>query len=170
MAVIPDIIYNEPVLIKPVNDKAENTTVIINEPTVDRKLADRQPTIEDKYTTRQKIFIKEIPLSGDSITLHFYDNAEIDGDSISLFLNDRLLFEHIRLTGNPHTIKLPVSELKEMNELIMVAENLGSIPPNTSYMIAIVDEKRYDAQLASSEKSSAMIRLVKSSAVRKIDD
>jgi hypothetical protein len=43
----------------------------------------------------------------------------------------------------------------------MVAENLGAIPPNTSYMVAVVGEKKYDAQLASTESSSAMIRLKK---------
>jgi len=43
----------------------------------------------------------------------------------------------------------------------MVAENLGAIPPNTSYMVALVEGKRYDAQLASTENSSAMIKLIK---------
>lgn len=119
------------------------------------------PTIEEKFTTRIKKFIKEIPISGDSIELRFYDNAEIDGDSISLFLNDKLLFQHIRLTGNAYTIKLAVSELSESNELTMVAENLGTIPPNTSYMVAIVSGKRYEAYLASSEGSSAMIKFIK---------
>jgi hypothetical protein len=118
-------------------------------------------TIEEKFTSRIKIFIKEIPLSGDSVELRFYDNAEIDGDSISLFLNDKLLFQHIRLTANAYTIKLAVSELAGSNELIMVAENLGSIPPNTAYMVAVVDKERYEAYLASTEGSSAMIRLVK---------
>jgi hypothetical protein len=119
------------------------------------------PTIEDKFIRRQRVLTKEIPLTGDSIELRFYDNAEIDGDSISLFLNEKLIFQHIRLTGSAYTIKLPVNELKESNELIMVAENLGEIPPNTSYMIALVGDKRYDAQLASTEQSSAMIRLIK---------
>lgn len=119
------------------------------------------PTIEQKFTSREKIFNKEIPISGDSIELDFYDNAEIDGDSISLFLNGKLIFEHIRLTEKAYKVKFPLSELQESNELIMVAENLGAIPPNTSYMIALVGEKRYDAQLASTENSSAMIKLVK---------
>lgn len=121
----------------------------------------KQPSIEEKFTTREKVFIKEIPVSGDSIELRFYDNAEIDGDSISLFLNDKLLFQHIRLTGNAYSIKLAVSELKETNELTMVAENLGAIPPNTSYMVAMVNGQKYDAYLASTEGSSAVIRLVK---------
>ena len=81
----------------------------------------------------------------------------------SLFLNNKLIFQHIRLTGAAYTIKLPVSELNETNELVMVAENLGSIPPNTSYMLAIVDNKRYEAMLKSTEESSAVIRLTKRS-------
>jgi hypothetical protein len=118
-------------------------------------------TIQQKFQLRQKILAKEIPVSGDSVQLSFYDNAEIDGDSISLFLNDQLIFQHIRLTGQAYVIKLATADLKSSNELIMVAENLGAIPPNTSYMVALVGDKRYEAQLASSEGSSAMIRLKK---------
>ena len=103
----------------------------------------------------------EIPLEGDSIEFRFYDNAQVDGDSISLFLNNRMIFTHVRLTDKAYTIRLPVKEMEDQNELTMVAENLGSIPPNTSYMVAIVGDKRYDAQLASTENSSAMIRLRK---------
>jgi hypothetical protein len=118
-------------------------------------------TIEEKFVTRKKVFNTEIPVSGDSIELRFYDNAQIDGDSISLFLNDKLIFEHIRLTEKAYTVRLPVNTLGPSNELIMVAENLGSIPPNTSYMVALVEEKRYEARLESTEGSSAMIRLVR---------
>ncbi len=121
----------------------------------------KPPTIEEKFSSRKKVFTKEIPVSGDSIELRFYDNAEIDGDSISLFLNDQLIFQHIRLLGSAYIIKLAVSDLKETNELIMVAENLGAIPPNTSYMVAIVEDKHYDARLESTEGSSAMIKFVK---------
>ncbi len=66
-----------------------------------------------------------------------------------------------RLTANPYVFKLSVTDLNESNELIMVAENLGTIPPNTSYMVAIINEEKFDAYLASSEGESAMIRLVK---------
>ena len=119
------------------------------------------PTIEEKFLSRKKILTKEIPVTGDSIELRFYDNAEIDGDSISLFLNDKLIFQHIRLWGSAYTIKLAVSELNASNELIMVAENLGTIPPNTSYMVALVGDKRYETRLESTEGSSAMVRFVK---------
>jgi hypothetical protein len=127
------------------------------------------PTIEQKFASREKVFQKQIPLSGDSIELQFYDNAEIDGDSISLFLNGKIIFEHVRLTDRPYVVKLSVNDLQNDNELIMVAENLGAIPPNTSYMVALVGNNRYDAQLASTENSSAMIKLKKEKALTTSD-
>ena len=118
-------------------------------------------TIEEKFKTREKVFTTEIPVVGDSIELRFYDNAQVDGDSISLFLNNEMLFQHIRLTEKAYTIKLPTTAFADTAELVMVAENLGSIPPNTSYMVAISGGRRYEARLASTENSSAYIRLRK---------
>jgi hypothetical protein len=118
-------------------------------------------TIEEKFVTRESRHVMDIPLHGDSIELRFYDNAEIDGDSISLFINQKLVFQHIFLKAKPYVVKLAVNDLNETNELVMVAENLGRIPPNTSYMVAIVEDKRYEANLQSTEQISAMIKLIK---------
>jgi hypothetical protein len=118
-------------------------------------------TNEERFTTRTKILQNVIPIKGDSIELRFYDNAEIDGDSIAVFLNGRLLKEHILLAEEAYIMKIAVTDLQPDNELVMVAENLGSIPPNTSLMVAIVEDKRYEAHLQSTEGSSALVRLVK---------
>ncbi|HVY76385.1 MAG TPA: hypothetical protein VG890_16260 [Puia sp.] len=118
-------------------------------------------TNEQRFTSRQKTLQQVIPVKGDSIELRFYDNAEIDGDSIAVFLNGQLLREHILLSDQAYSFKLPVNELQSDNELVMVAENLGSIPPNTSLMVALVGDKRYEAHLQSTEGSSALVRLVK---------
>ena len=128
---------------------------------VDKPVALAPLTNEQKFKTRTRKLVQEIPLTGDSLELKFYDNAEIDGDSIAVFLNDKMLAQHIRLSDTAFIIKLPVAELQQTNDLVMVAENLGSIPPNTSLMIAMVNGKRYEARLASTEKSSALIRFVR---------
>ena len=116
---------------------------------------------EQKFATRGRQLMQEIPISGDSIELRFYDNAEVDGDSIAIFLNNQLLYEHIRLSDKAYTLMLAVETLQQSNELVMVAENLGSIPPNTSLMVAMVDGKRYETRLESTEQSSAVIRFVR---------
>jgi len=117
--------------------------------------------MEETFIIRKKVFTTEIPLEGDSIELRFFDNVQVDGDSITLFLNDRLIFTHVRLTEKPFIVRLPVNELNDSNELTMVAENLGAIPPNTAYMVAIVNDKRYEVNLSSTEETSGMIRLRK---------
>jgi hypothetical protein len=102
-----------------------------------------------------------LPLAGDSIELQFYDNAEVDGDSIALFLNGKMLFEHVKLSAEPFVLKLAVQDIPADGELSMVAENLGSIPPNTSFMIAYINGQRYTARLESTEGSTAVIRFSK---------
>ena len=151
---------NEPVKTNTIPAQKTETVKVSDLPKPTQKLTIKK-TIEEEFKIREKVIAADIPLAGDSIELRFYDNAEIDGDSISLFLNNKLIFQHIRLTGTAYSIKLPVNELNETNELVMVAENLGSIPPNTSYMLAIVNEKRYEAMLKSTEETSAVIRLTK---------
>ncbi|MCF1716179.1 hypothetical protein L0U88_16175 [Flavihumibacter sp. RY-1] len=116
--------------------------------------------VEKKFTTRKNVLQTVIPITAKTIELRFYDNAQVDGDSIALFLNGRLLFKNIRLTEEAYTIKINAADLQADNELVMVAENLGSIPPNTSFMVAIVGDKRFEARLFANEQSSAMIRLV----------
>ena len=134
----------------------ETTLKVPDEPVVLEPL-----TNEQKFKTRTRQLVQEIPLTGDSLELRFYDNAEIDGDSIAVFFNDKMLAEHIRLSETAFIIKLPVAAMQQTNELVMVAENLGSIPPNTSLMIAMVNGRRYEARLASTENSSALIRFVR---------
>lgn len=134
--------------------------VPLPQPAVSQPAAPAPDIIARKFTSRKNVLQTVIPITAKNIELRFYDNAQVDGDSIALFLNGQLLFKNIRLTDQPYTVTLNAADLAADNELVMVAENLGSIPPNTSYMVAIVGNKRYEARLFANEQSSAMIRIV----------
>jgi hypothetical protein len=112
----------------------------------------------ERFRTREKTLVQEIEVAGDTLRLDFYDHAEVDGDSVSIFLGDRLIASHILLKATAHRLSIPVSEIGDRMELTMVAENLGTIPPNTSLLILYVDGIRHEARLESTERSSAMIR------------
>ena len=43
-------------------------------------------------------------------------------------------------------------------ELMMYAENLGRIPPNTSLMIVTAGKKRYEMRISSNEQKNAVVR------------
>jgi hypothetical protein len=118
-------------------------------------------SVDEKFKNRKKTLQQVIPITGRTIELRFYDNAQVDGDSIAVYLNNRQLFKNVRLTDQPYTVKINASELQDDNELVMVAENLGSIPPNTALMVVEVGDKKYDAFLYSNENSSALIRFIK---------
>ena len=152
----PNMVYIPPVAEKKEDPKPEAPKVIAP-----------PPSIEKKFIARKKKVFTTIPVTGDSVSLSFYDNAIIDGDSISLFLDGRMIFTHIKLSDKPYTVKLAVNDLNEESELTMVAENLGAIPPNTSYMVANVGDKRFTANLSSTEDSSAVIRLRKQGKMQK---
>ncbi len=139
---------------------ANSKPLVLEKPTLNMVQIEKPKPIEKLYTTRQKLLLQTIPIEADSIILHFYDNAQVDGDSIALFINDTLLQQHILLTDKPYIIVLHKEQLLATMELTMVAENLGSIPPNTSYMVAFVGAKRYEATLSSTEQSSAVIQFV----------
>ncbi len=150
-----------PAVVEPPTENAPPPTANHQPPTVIASAPPAQQTNEERYAGRKKILQQVIPVKGDSIELRFYDNAEIDGDSIAVFLNGHLLQEHILLAEQAYTMKIAIKDLQSDNELVMVAENLGSIPPNTSLMVALVDDKRYEAHLQSTEGSSALVRLIK---------
>jgi hypothetical protein len=128
---------------------------------VNKKATPVPPTTQEKFEWRKRVVQTTLPLAGDSIELQFYDNAEVDGDSIALFLNGKMLFEHVKLSAEPFVLKLAVQDIPADGELSMVAENLGSIPPNTSFMIAYINGQRYTARLESTEGSTAVIRFSK---------
>jgi len=112
------------------------------------------------YTKRNSELIKTIEIDNSSFTVDLYDNGEIDGDSISLFFNGNLLLSHKRLSDKALRLKLEVDKDKELNELIMYAENLGTIPPNTALMVVNDGDNRYEVRISSDLQKSGVIRFM----------
>lgn len=115
--------------------------------------------VENQFKERTKEVTQEIVVESDSIKVDFYDNGEIDGDSISVFFNDQLMAFSQRLSTRSLHFDLTLDPSKEVNELSMFADNLGSIPPNTALMIVNDGVKQYDIRLSSSFEKNATIRI-----------
>ncbi|MGC4104630.1 PKD domain-containing protein [Ferruginibacter sp.] len=109
---------------------------------------------------RDNNLLKEITVSSDSVSVTFYDNAEIDGDSVTIVYNNNIIVTHLFLTEKPAKFILPVNKNGEPNELVMYAENLGSIPPNTALMVVYDGDKRHEVSISSSKTSNGMVRFI----------
>ncbi len=114
------------------------------------------PTV---LATRTNSLIKQLETEAGEIRLDLYDNGEIDGDTVSIYHNNVLLVSHARLSQKPITFRIDVNAANRYHELVMVAENLGSIPPNTSVMIITAGSKRYNVFISSTEQKNAKVVL-----------
>lgn len=111
-----------------------------------------------KLNMRSKQVIKTVEVEANSFRVDLYDNGQIDGDTISVFYNGKLMVSRQRLSTEPISIQITLDPNKEDNELVMFAENLGTIPPNTALMIVTVAGKRYEVNISSSEQTSGTVR------------
>ena len=113
------------------------------------------------FDERPKNFFKEITIESKDINVEFYDNGVIDYDSISVFLNNKLILKKTMLTHTAIKLHLNLDDSLPFNELGMFANNEGLIPPNTATLIIIDGLNREELELNSSLNSTATIRLVK---------
>ena len=114
---------------------------------------------EQQQVNRTVELAQELEVDVDTVRIRLYDNGEVDGDSISVFLNGKLITTHQRLTTRPIQLNIPLDSLNEYMELTMFAENLGSISPNTALMIVEAGEKSYSVRLTSTLEKSASVRI-----------
>jgi hypothetical protein len=119
-----------------------------------------KPILPPKLELRNNELVKEIYVDTGTIRLDFYDNGQIDGDTISVYLNNAPIVSNQMLTAKPITTYLKIDLRRLQQEVIMVGENLGSIPPNTALMIVTAGDKRYQLYLTSDEQKNALVRFI----------
>lgn len=131
--------------------------------TEDKKEERKKPELITPLTSfknRDLEVLKTIKINSSVITVNVYDNAEVDGDSISLYYNGKLILKNKRLCEKGHSLELAIDTERVSNELIMHAENLGTIPPNTALMVVRDGMKRYEVRISSDLRKSGVIRFV----------
>lgn len=125
----------------------------------------KKDTAQQKQYTellgRETPLVATIPIRmQDSVRIDLYDNGEIDGDSVSLYLNNQLILTHLRLAAQPKTVWLPIDRSLPVNKLILFAENLGRLPPNTALMEVTLNGKLFNVFLSTDYKRNAMVEFV----------
>jgi hypothetical protein len=130
-------------------------------PAADPETIEKEDTkkIAHSFTKRAPVLNKVLLVESDSVRVSFYDNGEIDGDSISVFVNQELVLKHQELAARALTLYIRLDSTLETNEISMYAENLGKYPPNTALMVVTDGTNRYEVFMSSNLKENATIRL-----------
>jgi hypothetical protein len=95
----------------------------------------------------------------DSLLLTLYDNGEVDGDTVTVLMNGNVIFSKAGLSTIANTKTIYITPGMDSVNLVMYAENLGSIPPNTGLMIVNDGEKKYYVRFTADLKTNAAIVL-----------
>lgn len=107
---------------------------------------------------RENDLVKTIVTDKQDIRIDLYDNGTIDNDTISVYHNNRLVVRSQRLNFTPISFIIHSDPNETHHEIVVAADNLGDIPPNTALMVVTSGGKdRVEIFLASSEKKNAKV-------------
>lgn len=118
-----------------------------------------QQQLVTRYEARKNILQQEITVTSDSLRISFYDNGDVDGDSISVFVNGTPVLARQELDVRGLNLYIKLDSTKDVNEISMFAENLGKLPPNTALMVVFDGETRKEVYLSSSLTQNASVRI-----------
>jgi len=105
--------------------------------------------------SQQSLFYKS-----DSLQLTLYDNGEIDGDTVSVLLNGKVIIAKKGLDTKPNSYTVYFDrDTPDSQMLVMYAENLGSIPPNTGLLVVREGQSVYELRFSADLKTNAAIIL-----------
>lgn len=164
----PAVKKQEPVVTtKPTTVKPTDPPVVKNissppaiKPTVPKpQPAITDPTAATDLAKRKVETIQALYFKSDSLTLTLYDNGEVDGDTVSVVLNGNVIMPKVGLSTN--AVKKTIytgNVVGDSIQLVMYAESLGSLPPNTGLLIVNDGSDRYEIRFSGDmQKSSAIV-------------
>lgn len=102
--------------------------------------------------------IQTVYFKTDSLMLTLYDNGEVDGDTVSVVVNGRVIMGKKGLSTKAITETLYLTpEMGDSLQMIMYAENLGTIAPNTGLLIIQDGKDRYEIRFSGDLTKNAAI-------------
>ena len=101
--------------------------------------------------------IQSVNYSSDSLVISLYDNGEVDGDTVSVLMNGNVIMPMVGLTTNAVRKTINTKDITDSIQIVMYAENLGTLPPNTGLLIVYDGKERYEIRFSGDLKRNAAI-------------
>jgi hypothetical protein len=114
-------------------------------------------TIDFKNTAVANL--EEIEVHHRTLQIRLSDYMNIDNDTVSIYLNRTILSKRTGISKRPVVINFQLDDRTNLHEILLYAENLGKIPPNTSLMEIIDGKKIYKIRIESDKQKTAAVYL-----------
>lgn len=117
---------------------------------------DPDPMLVKEMKTRESKVMRTIYSTADSIRIFIYDNGEVDGDTVTIFYDDKIVVDRFGISEKPKIVTLPVSR-DRAHRIELFANNLGRIPPNTALLVIHAGKERHELHASFDFKTNASI-------------
>ncbi|MEO6669643.1 MAG: hypothetical protein ABIN36_09230 [Ferruginibacter sp.] len=107
--------------------------------------------------SRKNVLQETMYFKTDSLVLTLYDNGEVDGDTVSVLMNGTIIMAKQGLSTNAIRKTIHISPGTDTVELVMYAESLGSIPPNTGLLVVRDGKDNYEVRFSGDFQRNAAI-------------
>jgi hypothetical protein len=107
---------------------------------------------------RENKLIKRLNTSSKKISLDLYDNGTIDNDTIIIYDNNKVIANLKRLSYKAIHVDLEFTTAQ--HDIIIVAHNMGSIPPNTALVVLNDGNNRQEFFITTTNKVNAKFEFV----------
>jgi hypothetical protein len=112
-----------------------------------------------KFLETEPKKVTEIDVYNADLQIQLLDYMKPDNDTVSVYLNREVLAKNVQISKRPALIKFRIDKRIVLHELLLYAENLGLIPPNTSELILIDGETKHRVMIVSDKQKTAAIYL-----------
>lgn len=109
---------------------------------------------------RENKLVKKIITNSKKISIDLFDNGTIDNDTIIVFDNKQLLVNKQRLSYKSIHLEFNFTENMREHEVIIVAHNMGTVPPNTALLLFKDGKNRQEYFITSTNKINAKLLIV----------
>jgi hypothetical protein len=168
--IVPPVTKPEPVAVtKTAPPKVETPAVVkappvsvpppvVNKPAEVKKPEPADPLAAIDAAKRKVENIQALYFKSDSLQLTLYDNGEVDGDTVSVIMNGTVIMPRVGLTTNAVKKTIYTKDAGDSIQLVMYAESLGTLPPNTGLLIVYDGNDRYEIRFSGDmQKSSGIV-------------
>lgn len=107
---------------------------------------------------RENKLIKKVITTSKKISLDLYDNGTIDNDTIIIYDNNKVIANLKRLSYKAIHVDLEFTTAQ--HDIVIVAHNMGSIPPNTALVVLIDGNSRQEFFITTTNKVNAKFEFV----------
>ncbi len=132
-----------PVAILNKDEFADTVSVIHNEKPLTLLSTESIDTAMHAKINRETALASSYYVDSPHIEVDLFDNGTIDSDAVSVYYNGKLIVNNAMLSYKAVSFSIDASATDRHLEFILIAENEGSIPPNSALMRITSGKKQF---------------------------